>query len=218
MAINKLVEARIKEYRQLELQRWEDSIPTSLRGYDYDKLIETNWNGKLTVISRNKVVKYVKNPTPFLLLHGGSGLGKTVMGVEIIKKLLKEKRVRSALYIDTPTLLHEMSYSDDRQNVLRRAIHPDILLLDDVGAGSTELTATRKSAMWSIINNRWSENKLTIITTNLSIASKNGVTGLQDWFGTSAWDRISDNITECIFKGDSMRTNKTLTTRNSNRQ
>jgi len=205
MTTNDIIKARIREYHNQELQKWEDSIPLSLRGYDYDELMKTNWNGKISTISRNKVVNYMKDPTPFLLLHGGSGLGKTVMGVEIIKKLIADKRIFSAIYMDTPTLLHEMSYSDEKQSLLKKTTHPDLLLLDDVGAGSTEMTATRKSGVWSIINKRWTDNKNTIITTNLPITSQNNVIGLQDWFGVSAWDRISDNLTDVIFKGNSMR-------------
>lgn len=207
MAVNDIVQARIKEYHAKELQKWEDSIPLSLRGYDYDELMDNNWNGKISNISRNKVINYIKDPTPFLLLHGGSGLGKTIMGVEIIKKLISEEKITSAIYMDTPTLLHEMSYSNHKQDLLRKTTHPDLLLLDDVGAGSTEMTPTRKSGVWSIINKRWTDGKKTIITTNLPITSQNNVTGLQDWFGISAWDRISDNLTDVIFKGNSMRGN-----------
>ena len=39
MAVNDIVQARIKEYHAKELQKWEDSIPLSLRGYDYDELM-----------------------------------------------------------------------------------------------------------------------------------------------------------------------------------
>ena len=208
MSVESIMKARMKSHRMEELDRFNKSIPNNLQNYYYDDLIDSNWSGRITRLSAKMVKKYMDDPTSFLILMGGVGLGKTAMGIAICRKMLDIGRVRSALYVNVSTVLGEISFPKEDYDPISRIVSPDIILLDDVGAGTTALTDVRKNGIWSIIDQRWALNKLTIISTNLSLqASKNerDIMSLQEWFGDSAWDRINGNKTCIMFKGESLR-------------
>lgn len=209
MAFEYLQNASRQNEHNNELIMWRSSIPPALKGYDLDELLETQWNGKISKISVGRIKDYLKDPSTFLLLYGASGLGKTIMGVLVMDKFIEEGVVESALYIDSPTLLYELSYGDKRQeNMINKMSRPDILLIDDAGAGSTDLTNIRRDGLWSIINNRWLEDKKTIITTNLPMTKSNynsDIPTIQSWFGDAAWDRIASKLSLINFQGESMR-------------
>lgn len=213
MSVESIIRARVQEHKQKKVDMWNKSIPEALKGYDLDSLIDSKWNGHLTVSYIKKFTTYLSKPSKFLVLYGASGLGKTVMGVEVCHRLLKNGTVESAQYIDAPTLMSECSFSSDGANkVVQKYSRPDILLLDDLGASTVEMTSIRKTVLWSIINNRWSQGKYTIITTNLpqTNASANSLdVSLRDYVGESAWDRIVDSCTTLVFSGKSFRMNKT---------
>lgn len=209
MAYNKIKALKRQEAHNTEMNLWRASIPDALKGYNLDVLLENNWQDRLSKMGVATVKQYLESPDKFMLLHGSSGLGKTIMGVLIMDRLMEEHRVESALYIDSPTLLYELSYGDKRQeNMINKMSRPDILLIDDIGAGSTRLTDIRRDGMWSIINNRWLNDKLTIITTNLPITQgklSDDTTTIQSWFGTTSWDRIVHELCTVHFRGESMR-------------
>lgn len=209
MAFEYLKKIKRKEEHDKEILNWKRSIPHALQGYNLDELLDSNWNGRLRKVSVNAIRKYLQDPNAFMLLHGASGLGKTIMAILIMDKFIHSDVVKSALYIDTPTLLYELSYGDKRQeNMIKKMSRPDILIIDDIGAGSVELSNIRKDGIWSIINNRWLNNKMTIFTTNLPITAEgnnDNVVTIQKWFGEAAWDRISHDILIVSFLGESMR-------------
>lgn len=212
MSIESIIASRAHEHYEDEVSRWKKSVPETLKGFDIDKLIENQWNGRLTKAYTRKFVRYLKNPTQFLILYGPSGLGKTVMGVEVCEKFLTDKVCSSARYVDTPTLLAELSHPQPGVNPVEVYSKPDILLLDDMGASTTEMTSVRKSGLWAIINSRWMHGKKTIISTNLPLVPPDDnpmVVSLKDYVGDSSWDRILSSYTMLVFKGKSMRNNRT---------
>lgn len=217
MAFEYLKQAKEKANHNHEMDIWRRSIPMALKGYDLESLLDSNWNGRLSKLGTATAREYILKPSRFLLLHGSSGLGKTVMGILMMDKFMEDKRVGSALYIDSPTLLYDLSYGDKRQeNMIKSMSRPDILLIDDIGAGSTNLTDIRRDGIWSIVNNRWLDGKLTIITTNLPLTQSNfqdTTVTIQSWFGSAAWDRIVHELKTIPFKGESMRRQSFKTTK-----
>lgn len=129
------------------------------------------------------------------------------MGVEVCKRFLEEGRVHTALYADASTVLSELSYHDKGDNPIVKYSRPDILLLDDVGALSTEMTAVRKTGLGAIINQRWLDGKYTIMSTNLSVATQEGSNAftLHEYLGETSWDRVLSSHLLLSFTGDSMR-------------
>lgn len=206
MSITDVINARREENRIESVARWRRSLPPALRGYDMDELLETNWGGRISVTGKRKVLDYMEEQTPFMILGGGAGLGKSLMAAEICGRLLDDGSVSSALFADSPTFLDDLSFRHTDVDPVSKLVGPDILLLDDVGAGTTDLTSTRRNGIWSLVNRRWASGKTTVMTTNLPMASSQGEgLGLMDWFGESAWDRIVDNLTLVTFTGHSVR-------------
>ena len=219
MSIEDIVSARVASWREDQVARWDASVPDALQGYNLDSLIESKWSGNLSNVQMKKFQSYLENPTKFLVLYGPSGLGKTVMGVEVCKKFLEDSTVNNALYVGAPQVLSELSYSFEGVNPITKYSTPDILLLDDIGASTTSITDVRKNGLWAIIDNRWSQGKLTILSTNLSPV-KTGDNELeitlQDYMGESSWDRVLSSYTLITFTGTSLR--KKNSTRTSNRR
>lgn len=108
-----------------------------------------------------------------LLLIGQSGLGKTHLAVGVIKELMSEKRV-PCLFCDYRELLKSIqdsynpSVAATELGILRPIFDIEVLLLDDLGAV--------KPIHWIwdtvslVLNNRYNENKTTIITSNFEDA------------------------------------------------
>lgn len=213
MSMEDIINARMKSYREEQLKRWRNTVPRGVSGYDINSILDKNSHySNLSMISKGYVSQFINREIDknFLILQGASGLGKTAIACSIVDELLKRAEVNTARYIEAPTMMMRLSYGTEDggkpESVIRELCSPDILLIDDVGAGSTTLTPPRKMGIWSIINDRWANNKLTIITTNLATNTYNSDTiGLMDWFGEAAWDRISGNMVNVTFKGSSLR-------------
>ena len=216
MSINELIQKRIDQNREFQKSKFYQSIPHKLRDYELENLLELDSSyNNLTAQGKRTLQRFLDEPTPFLLLHGASGLGKTVIGASISLEMLKRKHGHSALYLSTTSLLSELSYGSldgkNKLDIIKQAISPDILFLDDVGAGTSMSTQTRRDGIWEIIDRRWSaEHKITVMTTNLPISkesSQGAQVSLPEWFGPSAWDRISGTgtLTAVHFVGTSLR-------------
>jgi DNA replication protein DnaC len=103
-----------------------------------------------------------------LLFMGSVGAGKTHLSVAILQELLR-KGV-SCLFYDFGTLLKEIqdSYSSisntSELSVLEPVFNAEVLVLDELGASKT--TDWVRDTIMHIINSRYNNRKLTIITTN----------------------------------------------------
>ncbi len=105
-----------------------------------------------------------------LLLVGSVGVGKTHLAVGILKALIRDKGV-PCLFCDYRELLKSIqnSYNSSVQatemGILRPVFEAEVLVLDELGAvRSTEWVT---DTVGYILNNRYNENKTTLITTNL---------------------------------------------------
>lgn len=215
---------RKRENRIREMKKFSNSIPQNLRGYKVMELLDGNSDyDKLSKAGKSSLRKYLENPTLFLLLGGGSGLGKTVVASGICFELLRRGWGVTAKYAEVSSLLNKFSFGDGDKSpneVLQDMVKPDVLLLDDIGAGTAAATSTRKNSMHSLISQRWDQDKLTVMTTNLaiskSVGSRNDSESIQEWFGDAAWDRIAGrassgdtNLTRVNFRGSTMRGSST---------
>lgn len=103
-----------------------------------------------------------------LLLMGTTGVGKTHLAVAALKKIVL--RGHNGLFCEYRALLKEIQESYNpvseatEMGVLEPVLKADILVLDDVGSSKPSLWAIE--TVGHILNTRYNERRLTIITTN----------------------------------------------------
>jgi DNA replication protein DnaC len=121
-------------------------------------------------IAAEKFVDEYPMSQPFgLLFMGTQGVGKTHLAVGIIKQLMQLKSV-PCLFRTFPELLKEIqnSYNAVSQStelsLLRPVLDIEVLALDELGAQNPSSWVRDEVAY--VLNYRYNENKVTILTTN----------------------------------------------------
>jgi len=115
-----------------------------------------------------------------LLLTGTNGVGKTHLAVAVLRELVATKGVRGAFW-DFNELIREIkrSYNPETRTteaeVLEPVIAVPILLLDDLGAW--KMTDWMIDTLFHILNGRYMEKRVTLITTNFQDADRQTVLG-----------------------------------------
>jgi len=103
-----------------------------------------------------------------LLLMGPCGVGKTHLAVAALKEIVL--RGHSGLFYDYRELLKEIqdSYNAESQatemSVLEPVLKAEILVLDDTGSSKPSLWALE--TVGHVLNTRYNESRVTILTTN----------------------------------------------------
>ncbi len=104
-----------------------------------------------------------------LILMGAVGCGKTHLGCAILNCALEDGY--HAAYWNVPQQLDMMMYGhadeDKQMKVLDKAVMAQVLLLDDLGAEKTSSWTQKELVI--ILDERYRENKPTIITSNLML-------------------------------------------------
>jgi len=134
------------------------------------KLKQLSRSIELAKVAAEKFVAEYPLPQPFgLLLMGPQGTGKTHLAVGIIKELIRRKSV-PCLFCTFPELLKEIqnSYNPISQAselaLLTPVLETEVLVVDELGAQKPSDWVRDQVAY--ILNYRYNENKVTIITTN----------------------------------------------------
>lgn len=116
--------------------------------------------------------KYADNfpyPKPFLLLIGGTGVGKSYM-TSVLANVIMKKGF-SVLFLNASEmnelfLRHHLADISLKGSIFAPLIECDLLVIDDLGCENTYKNVTINS-FYNLIVNRY--NKNTVITTNLSL-------------------------------------------------
>jgi DNA replication protein DnaC len=129
-----------------------------------------------------------------LWLHGDVGTGKTSLAM-LVSKTAIEAGHSAAIY-SVPRLLAEIKETYDRESddsymqLFRRLCAVDLLHLDDLGAERT--TEWVLEQLYSIVNERWQNQRSVLVTTNL------GLDELRDQLGVRTVSRLSETSGEPI--------------------
>ena len=105
-----------------------------------------------------------------LLFHGDAGVGKTHLAVALMREAIVRKGARAIFYEVRELLkLVRDTYRDSTEmselDVLKPVLEAELLVLDDLGA--ERRTEWVDETIGLVINTRYSERRLTIITSNL---------------------------------------------------
>ncbi len=147
-----------------------------------------------------------------LLLMGPIGVGKTHLAVSIIAELTLEKGVHCLLY-DFRDLLKAIQSSYDVRSqvselsILEPVVNCEVLVLDELGA--RKVTDWMLDMLTYIINKRYNDKKITIITSNwMDNPLLHNEETLTDRVGLRIRSRLREMCTEVMVKGADYRDRK----------
>lgn len=143
-----------------------------------------------------------------LLLTGPCGVGKTHLAVAVLRELVETRGARG-LFAEVGDLLRRLVETYDRRSqtpsweVLQPALEADVLLLDDLGA--TRITPWMQDTIGLIINERYNEERLTLITTNRPVDSSGDQESLADRIGERLASRLAEMCVTVRLDGEDFR-------------
>lgn len=136
--------------------------------------------GKEWLVSRNK---------PSLILQGNAGCGKTFFSVALLKEFWRQLQpypfiiFKRSSELDCQLLSASMGKSDrDADSIIRMCSESTLFILDDLGVETSSDRVQRQYL--EIFNGRYTQNRLTVVSTNCSIRK------LCDKFGERFYSRL----------------------------
>ena len=193
------------------------SIPDRYRSKEFANYYPDNSSQKAARDISMNYVEVFPGVHRGLLFRGPCGVGKTHLAVAVLRLLVLAKQV-SARFVDETELLRRLQYSygPDSVETEREVLHPlrsaDLLVWDDLGAGrKTEWVG---ETMRTILNHRYTRNKLTVFTTNLPLQpavnrlDKSRVMDfvLEERVGVALYSRIMEMCRIVEIRGQDYRT------------
>ena len=144
-----------------------------------------------------------------LLFLGNCGVGKTHLAVALLKRVIIDKG-DGGIFYDFRDLLREIQASwnsvaqASELEVLRPVLEAKVLVLDELGANKP--TEWVRDTIAHIINCRYNDKKLTILTSNyLDTPAKQGEEALTDRIGVRLRSRLYEMCREVEIRGVDFR-------------
>jgi len=177
------------------------NIPSRYQHCELDNFDKWSPTTEIARVAAEKFVSEYPMAQPFgLLFMGPQGIGKTHLAVGIIKKLIRQKSI-PCLFCTFPELLKEIqnSYNPNTQSsemtILEPILDTQVLVLDELGAQKPSDWVRDQVAY--VLNYRYNENKVTIITTNfMDHATEGSKPAVTDSLAQRIGDRIRSRLFE----------------------
>ncbi len=181
--------------RREELRRRLASIPRRYRHCTLDGFFCQNPGHERALALARRVVRDFPGGRYGLLFTGPCGVGKTHLAAAVLRELVENRGARG-LFAEFGRLLRRLQDTYDRGSATpsREVIDPvllaDVLVLDDLGA--TRTTPWVIETLGLILGERYDQDRLTLITTNLPVEAGPGEETLADRIG----DRLASRLVE----------------------
>ena len=200
-----LARARVPErYRHCDFENFETD--NDIENVAREQL--QAWNRSLAqakLVVRRFAEEFPAGSENGLLLMGSCGAGKTHLAVSALKQIVQ--RGHSGVFYDYRELLKEIqdSYNAEsdstEMSVLEPVLKAELLVLDDVGSSKPSLWALE--TVGHVLNTRYNEKRVTLLTTNYLDTDSAGGTALVGASPRVAGMRapsIDDSLTERVGK------------------
>ena len=135
---------------------------------------------------------------PSLLFTGGPGLGKTFLSACIARAVADNGF--SVVYDTAGKLFSDfeaVKFGGNQQDLTRKYLQCDLLIIDDLGTEMT--TQFTQSVLYRVLNDRLLENRLVIVSTNLSDQA------LRQRYSAPIASRLLGAFEVCLFLGQDIR-------------
>lgn len=173
---------------------WESAkIPKEFSGYTLESYARKF--GKRELVAE---LEAWEGSGAWLVLTGPVGLGKSGLACVLLHRALK--RGESGHYVVAPDVLSRIYATFGRQlgedepdewQIMKSLETPDVLVLDDFVVGGKTLREDAQERFWRLIDKRYAERRVTIVTTNVPWnATKPGQKTMRDYLWEQTWDRL----------------------------
>jgi DNA replication protein DnaC len=197
------------ESSRIERMLAEAKIPKRYENCDLESYQPTDPSQKTAKLFVDRFINQYPEVDIGLLFLGPCGVGKTHLAVALIKRIITEKG-DSCLFYDFRDLLREIQSSwnsvsrTSELEILRPVLDAKVLVLDELGANKP--TDWVRDTVTHIINCRYNDKKLTIITSNfLDTAPSHGEETLTDRIGMRLRSRLHEMCKDIEIKGEDFR-------------
>lgn len=134
------------------------------------------------VKAKKRVTEFLSNYETFrkkdmngFLFSGSHGVGKTHIAAAILRALVERRILRSACFVPAITLTNNLRADGDVRPIVEHYARVDMLVVDDLGAQRT--TPWVREQLGQIIDDRWSNQRPIICTSNGKLSACQGMLG-----------------------------------------